>query len=78
MKNYKVSPFTIDITPPVGHPLAFCINENIDSNIFIRGIWTNNQLSITRNWSENKRNNKKTFNPTISNYFTGNNIHAHF
>lgn len=46
MKDYKVAPFTIDITPPVGHPLAFCINEEIDSRIFIRGIVIDD--SITR------------------------------
>jgi len=46
MKNYKVSPFTIDITPPVGHPIAFCINEKVDSRIFIRGVVIDD--SITR------------------------------
>jgi hypothetical protein len=33
-----ITPFTIDITPPVGHPIAFGINEKVDSNIYIRGI----------------------------------------
>lgn len=34
----KISTFSIDVTPPVGVPIAFGINEKVGSPIYIRGI----------------------------------------
>ncbi len=38
MKTYKIAPFVVDITPPIGHTIAYGINEKIDSNIYVRGV----------------------------------------
>ena len=38
METYKIAPFVIDITPPVGHMIAYGINEKVDSNIYVRGV----------------------------------------
>src|SRR5438034_255762 len=34
----RIAPFTVDITPPLGHPLAYSPNNRIDSKIFVRGL----------------------------------------
>ena len=34
----KISTFIVDITPPVGFPLAFNINEKVGSPIYVRGV----------------------------------------
>ena len=34
----KVAQFTVNITPPLGTPLAYVPNDKIDSPIFVRGI----------------------------------------
>ena len=38
METYKIAPFVVDITPPIGHAIAYGINEKVDSNIYIRGV----------------------------------------
>ncbi|MCF7838317.1 MAG: hypothetical protein K9N49_06775 [Candidatus Marinimicrobia bacterium] len=34
----KIAPFSIDITPPVGAPLAYVPNDKVDSPIYVRGL----------------------------------------
>lgn len=34
----KISPFQLDITPPIGAPLAYCPNDEIGAPIYIRGL----------------------------------------
>jgi hypothetical protein len=34
----RIAPFTVDITPPVGHPLAYSPNDKVDLPIFVRGL----------------------------------------
>ena len=36
--TFRIAPFEVDITPPVGHPLAFVVNRKIDSAIHVRGL----------------------------------------
>jgi hypothetical protein len=33
----KIATFTVDVTPPIGNPIAFGINEKMDSPIYVRG-----------------------------------------
>jgi hypothetical protein len=34
----RIAPFTVDITPPIGFPLAYSPNDRCDSRIFARGL----------------------------------------
>ncbi|HTL52010.1 MAG TPA: hypothetical protein VL860_05470 [Planctomycetota bacterium] len=34
----RLIPFTVDITPPVGHPLAYGLNDKVDTPIYLRGL----------------------------------------
>jgi hypothetical protein len=36
--TYRVAPFAVDITPPVGHPIAYGVNEKVDSPLYLRGV----------------------------------------
>ena len=37
----KLASFIVDITPPIGFPLAYGVNRKVDSPIYIRGIILN-------------------------------------
>ncbi len=34
----KIAPFCVDITPPIGAPLAYVSNDKVDSPIYVRGL----------------------------------------
>ena len=34
----RIAPFTVDITPPIGFPLAYSANDKADSPVFVRGL----------------------------------------
>jgi hypothetical protein len=34
----RIAPFIVDVTPPIGHPIAYGINNKVDAPIFIRGL----------------------------------------
>lgn len=38
MRSWKLASFTVDITPPVGEPIAFGLNRRVDSPIHVRGV----------------------------------------
>ena len=35
---YRIAPFEVDLTPPIGHPLAYGTNLKVDSPIYLRGV----------------------------------------
>ncbi len=36
--SLRVAPFLVDVTPPVGHPIAYGVNRKVDSPLYVRGV----------------------------------------
>jgi len=43
--NYRVAAFNVDVTPPLGAQMAYDINKNIDTPIFVRGLILDDGIS---------------------------------
>ncbi|MFH1023010.1 MAG: hypothetical protein V1809_06440 [Planctomycetota bacterium] len=36
--HFRVAPFKVDVTPPVGYPIAYGVNRKVDSPLYVRGV----------------------------------------